>query len=119
MFDVLATIVTETEFDKLTTKELVQAVRERLNRILIDDKYCPESARDAFGFSDEYEVDEGPHPMQSLSDAPFYVPVKRKCSDCGEPMESADRWVCEQCEVESLLAEDDRREAMREEREGR
>lgn len=56
MFDLAATIDTNKEFDQLTVPELVAAVNKRLHDILkMNDP-------GAFGFCDEYELDEHPAP---------------------------------------------------------
>ena len=52
MFDLAATIETEKNFNDLTVLELVEAVRKRLDSILTENNV------EAFGFCDEYDVDE-------------------------------------------------------------
>jgi hypothetical protein len=56
MFDLAATIDTEKEFEQLTVPELVGAVRKRLDDIL------KENCIEAFGYSDEYELEDYPAP---------------------------------------------------------
>ena len=48
MFDCAAEIVTDKPFDEVPVSELVQAMRQRLDRILAIDE------REAFGICDEY-----------------------------------------------------------------
>ena len=52
MFDMAATINTEKNFEDLTVPELVEAVRKRLDDIL------RENTPEAFGYCDEYELEE-------------------------------------------------------------
>ena len=49
MFDIAASIETDKRFDELTVSELVEAMRQRLDRVLLEDSL------EAFGFCDEYE----------------------------------------------------------------
>lgn len=55
MFDMAATINTEKNFEDLTVPELVEAVRKRLDDIL------RENTPEAFGYCDEYELEETTH----------------------------------------------------------
>lgn len=51
LFDLAASIETEKEWPDLSTADLVNATRERLNQIEL------EGNAEAFGFCDEYEVE--------------------------------------------------------------
>ena len=53
MFDLAASIETEKDFEQLTVEELCQSVEKRLASIR------SENTIEAFGFCDEYEVEEG------------------------------------------------------------
>lgn len=49
MFDIAAEIITDKRFEDLTVPELVEAMRQRLNRVIVDND------AEAFGFCDESE----------------------------------------------------------------
>lgn len=50
MFDIAAQITTDKRFEDLTVPELVEAMRQRLNRVIVDND------SEAFGFCDESDL---------------------------------------------------------------
>jgi hypothetical protein len=54
MFDLAAQIVTDKDFSDIPMSELIAAMRKRLDSIEAE----ADSEREAFGFCDEYEVEQ-------------------------------------------------------------
>jgi len=63
MFDIAAEIKTNKTFDELTVPELVEAMRQRLDRVLLEDSL------EAFGFCDESEEE----PCKPKAQSAYYT----------------------------------------------
>lgn len=63
MFDIAAEITTDKRFEDLTVSELVEAMRQRLNRVIVNND------SEAFGFCDESEEE----PRKPKAQSAYYM----------------------------------------------